>query len=203
MSGRRNPACGAVRAALLFVALLTQHAVAATIALGVEDRGGTIDIAGSVVLNANAETAWRVLTDYERYVDFIPGLQESRVVARNGTTVTVEQAGDVTLWLLHVPLDVTFEIVEIAPTRLESRAVAGDLRSLESRYVLTPLGDGVRLEYTGKLDSGLALFGAIERLAVKENVARRFQALADEIEHRARAAVGSPLPHATPATAKE
>jgi hypothetical protein len=101
--------------------------------------------------------------------------------------VTVEQSGDVTLWLLHMPLDVTFEITETAPTRLVSRVVAGDLRALNSRYLLTPVENGVRLEYTGKLDSGLALFGPIERLAVEQNVARRFQALADEIEHRSTA----------------
>jgi carbon monoxide dehydrogenase subunit G len=197
-----NPLRRVAQAALLLLALQTQHVVAATIALGVEDRGGEIDIAGSALLNADAETAWRVLTDYERYVDFIPGLQQSRVGARNGTTVTVEQSGDVTLWLLHLPLDVTFEIVEVAPVRLESRVVAGDLRALDSRYVLTPVGDSVRLEYTGKLDSGLALFGAIERLAVKQNCARRFQALADEIERRGRTAIGSPRPRASAAAAK-
>ena len=75
----------------------------------------------------------------------------------------------------------------MAPTGLVSRVVAGDLRPLNSSYVLTPVGNGVRLEYTGKLGSGLALFGAIERLAVKENVARRFQALADEIKRRSAA----------------
>ena len=144
--------------------------------------------------NADAATAWRVLTDYERYVDFIPDLQSSRVVARNGATVTVEQTGDVMLWWLHIPLDVTFEITEMAPSSLVSRVVAGDLRALNSRYVLTPVGNGVRLEYTGKLDSGFALFGAIERVAVKQNVARRFQALADEIERRSATRSGGLLP---------
>ena len=138
-----------------------------------------------------------MLTDYERYVDFIPDLQGSRVVARNGATVIVEQTGDVMLWRLHLPLDVTFEITEMAPTSLISRVVAGDLGALNSRYVLTPVGNGVRLEYTGKLDPGFALFGAVERLAVKQNVARRFQALADEIERRSaagRAQSGGLLP---------
>ena len=128
-----------------------------------------------------------MLTDYERYVDFIPDLQGSRVVARNGATVTVEQTGNVMLWRLHMPLDVTFEITEMAPTSLSSRVVAGDLRTLNSRYVLNPVGNGVRLECTGKLDSGFALFGAIERLAVKQSVERRFQALADEIERQSAA----------------
>jgi carbon monoxide dehydrogenase subunit G len=186
----RDPICRIVRATqllLVLLALLPRSAAAATIAISLASRADTIEIAGSAELNADPETAWRVLTDYERYVDFIPGLQESRVVARNGATVTVEQTGDVELWKLHMPLDVTFEITEMAPTGLVSRVVAGNLRALNSRYVLTPVGNGVRLEYAGKLASGLALFGAIERLAVKENVARRFQALADEMERRSAA----------------
>lgn len=189
----RDPICRIVRATrLLFVllALLAQSAAAATIAISVASGPDAIEIEGSAELNADAETAWRVLTDYERYVDFIPDLQGSRVVARNGATVTVNQTGDVMLWRLHMPLDVTFEITEMAPTSLVSRVVAGDLRALHSRYVLTPVGNGVRLEYTGKLDSGFALFGAIERLAVKQNVARRLQALAYEIERRSAASRG-------------
>jgi carbon monoxide dehydrogenase subunit G len=188
---------GAARYLFVLLALLAQSAVAATIAISLASRPDAVEIEGSAELNADAATAWRVLTDYERYVDFIPDLQGSRVVARNGATVTVEQTGDVMLWRLHIPLDVTFEITEMPPTSLISRVVAGDLRALNSRYVLTPVGSGVRLEYAGKLHSGFALFGAIERLAVKQNVARRFQALADEIERRSaasRARSGGLLP---------
>src|SRR6266542_6065471 len=126
MSEIRDPVCRIARATLL----LAQSAAAATIAISVASHGDTTEIEVSALLNADVETAWRVLTDYERYADFIPGLQGSRVVARKGATVTVEQSGDVMLWLLHVPLNVTFEITEIAPTRLVSRVVAGDLRVL-------------------------------------------------------------------------
>jgi len=168
----------------LLLALLAQGAAAATIAIGVTSVADRIEIEASALLNADTETAWRVLTDYPRYVDFIPGLQESRVIARRGTTVTVEQSGEVMLWLLHRPLDVTFEITEVAPTRLDSRVVAGDLRAFTCRYVLTPAGGQVRLDYTGTLDSGLVLFGPIEQLAVRQNVTLRFQALVDEIERR-------------------
>jgi carbon monoxide dehydrogenase subunit G len=171
----------------VLLALLAQSAVAATISINLASHPDAVEIEGTAELNADAATAWRVLTDYERYVDFIPDLQGSRVIARNGGTVTVEQTGDVMLWRLHMPLDVTFEITEMAPTSLISRVVAGDLRALNSRYVLTPVGNGVRLEYTGKLDSGFPVVGAIERVAFKQNVARRFQALADEIERRSAA----------------
>ncbi len=81
------------------------------------------------MLDADVATAWRVLTDYDRYVEFIPDLRVSRVVARRGSTVTVEQSGDA-VWLFTWPLEITFEIDESPPSRLQSRAVAGSLRVL-------------------------------------------------------------------------
>jgi hypothetical protein len=157
---------------------------AAIITIGTERHGDTIDISASVVLNADAVTAWRVLTDYGRYTEFIPDLRVSRVVARRGATVTVEQSGDAMLWLFKIPLDVTFEINESPPNGLQSRAVAGSLRALESTYALTTVASGVRLDYAGRIAPGFELFGPIEQIAVEQNVARQFQALSDEIERK-------------------
>ena len=169
----------------LLLALPTQGAAAATIAVGVTSVADQIEIEASALLNADTETAWRVLTNYSRYVDFIPGLQECRVIARKGATVTVEQSGEVMLWLLHRQLDVTFEVTEVAPRRLDSRVVAGDLRAFSSRYVLTPAGGQVRLDYSGTLDSGLgavwphrAACGTAERHAPLPGPRRRDRAAA-------------------------
>jgi hypothetical protein len=115
----------------------------------------------------------------------------------------VKQSGDVVLWLLHMPLDVTFEITEIAPTRLVSRVVAGNLGALKSCYALTAVGNGVRLDYAGRLKAGDALFSAIERLAIRQNVAGGLQALADEIERQSAVSRGQSmvaLPQARPSS---
>lgn len=158
-------------------------AAAATIAVESRRVGDAVDIRAGAVLNADVATAWRVLTDYGRYVEFIPDLHVSRVVARHGATVTVEQSGDA-VWLFNWPLEITFEIDETPPGRLQSRAVAGSLRALISSYALTPVGAGTRLEYRGHIEPGFALFGRIEQTVVERNVARQFQALADEIERQ-------------------
>jgi hypothetical protein len=176
--------------ALSLVAVAAQPTVAATITISTERHGDTIDIRASAVLNADAATAWRVLTDYNRYTEFIPDLRVSRVVAHHGATVTVEQSGDAALWLFKVPLHVTFEIEEIPPNSLQSRAVAGSLRALASSYVLTPAASGVRLDYAGRVAPGFELFGSIEQTVVEQNIARHFQALADEIEREGAAALG-------------
>lgn len=168
--------------ALVFVLSATQSAVAATITITTERHGDTIDIRASAVLNTDIATAWRVLTDYDRYTEFIPDLRASRVVARHGATVTVDQSGDAQLWLFKMPLDITFEIDESPPHRVQSRAVAGSLRALASSYVLTPAASGIRLDYAGRIAPGFELFGSIEQSVVEQNIARQFQALADEIE---------------------
>jgi ribosome-associated toxin RatA of RatAB toxin-antitoxin module len=161
-------------------------AAGADITISVERRGDTIAIQASALLGVDPATAWRVLTDYGRYPEFIPGLTTSRVVARNGPTVTVEQDGHAQVWLLRVPVAVTYEITEAPPGRVRSRAVAGSLRLLDSDYRLTPLAAGVRLDYTGLAATGTGLFGPFEQWVIEQNATQRFRALADAMERAAR-----------------
>ena len=102
-----------------------------------------------------------MLTDYDRYAEFIPDLQVSRVVARDGAKITVEQSGDAALWLFKVPVHVTFEVNELPPDRLRSRTVAGSVRVLASSYVLVPDASGLRLDYAGQIVPGFELVGHV------------------------------------------
>lgn len=175
-------------AAFVLAAIGAPCATAAAISVTLTRQGASVEIAASARLQSDAATAWRVLTDYERYVDFVPDLRVSRIVARGDGMVTVEQEGDATLWWLRVPLEITFEISEFPPSRLHSRAVAGSLRALDSTYVLRPAPTGIQLEYTGRIATGFALLGPVESLAVEENVTRQFRALVDAIERQGGAA---------------
>ena len=176
--------------AVMLTIAVAQAVNAASISVSAQRRGDTVDIQASALLEADAATAWRVLTDYDHYTEFIPDLRVSRVLARRGSTVTVEQSGDATLWLFSLPLNITFEVTELPPNRLQSRAIAGSLRALSSSYRVTPAQFGVRLDYSGHIAAGYELFGHIEQRVVRRNVARQFQALADEIERRSAAAAG-------------
>ncbi len=184
----QRSAAGAAVVARMAVALVTAialpaGAVAATIEVTAERHGELIEIEAKALLKADAATAWRVLTDYDRYAEFEPDLRSSHVVAREGRTVRVEQSGDARLWLLRMPLDMTFEITESPPYSLKSRAVGGSMQGLQSRYTIVPAASGIYLEYTGHVVPGFELFGSIEQYAVQQNVTRQFQALVDEIEH--------------------
>jgi hypothetical protein len=174
--------CAVFAVAILGAAAPCAHS--ASIVITAERHSDTIDIHANTQLQSDTETAWRVLTAYDRYTDFIPDLRTSRIVARQGATATVEQSGDARVWRVPVPLDITFEIVESPPTGLHSRAISGSLRAMESSYKLTPDEHGVSLDYIGHVAPGFEFFGSIELDVVKQNVARQFQALADEIERQ-------------------
>lgn len=180
----------AIAAAAITVGAATPtSAGAATIEIETNRRGEFVEIRATATVAVDAATAWRVLTAYDEYPRFIPDLRQSRVLARRGSVVTVEQSGDARLWWLHIPLEVTFEITESPPGSVQSRAVAGSMRALESRYVLSPLASGVALAYTGRVAPGYPLFGPLEEFAVRQNVTRQFRALVNEIERS-----GTPRP---------
>jgi hypothetical protein len=127
-------------------------------------------------------------------------LRVSRVVARHGPVVTVEQTGDAMFWMFRIPIAIRYEVTESPPNRLQSRATGGSLRALASSYVLTSMGSGIRLDYSGHIAPRFDLLGRIQQTAIRNSVEREFQALADEIERRS--AVGAdPASQPSPQTA--
>jgi len=171
---------------VLFVAAAgrASFAAGATVSVDVEHDADAVVIHASTRLTSDAATAWGVLTDYDRYADFIPGVMSSRVVDRRGPTVLVEQSDELALWLLRLPLRVTYVIHEFPPNRVQSRATADALPALESSYVITPMAPGVRLDYVGRIGRGWLLLSRMVQAALRLGVVRHFTALADEIERR-------------------
>jgi hypothetical protein len=180
--------------ALAFAAALATTACeGASVDVDVDRSGDTVLIEAHARLRADLATSWDVLTDYARYPAFIPGVRTSRVVSRQGASATVEQASD-GLWPLAAPMHVVYAVTEAAPSRVESRIVAGCECELDSTYSLAHAGDAVTLAYAGRLTLHGGLLAAVERAAASRAVVREFRALADEIERRAQARDADPHP---------
>jgi len=168
--------------------LPVQHLAAATTSIDVrQSDDGEVLIVATAVIAADVHTAWDVLTDYQRYPEFIPGVRRSRVVARDGDTAHVEQSVDPPLWTFGSPIAVEYEITESRPDRLHSRGTArGSL--LDSAYQLTATPTGVRLDFTGRLVVPPGWLASMSRRTGERMLSMEFQALADEIELRSRGA---------------
>ena len=163
-------------------------AAAAEVTVDIRPDGDEVVVTASAIVDADVAIAWRVLTDYGRYRDFVPGLRTSRVVAREGSQVTVEQTGVAPLWLLQLPLTVTYHIVESPPTSLRSRADTPGAGLLRSTYALTPVATrgAVRLDYRGTLTVAPGPVAPLREAVAERAIVEHFHALTNEMERQAR-----------------
>ena len=160
---------------------------ASPVDLRVDRVGGALVISASARIDAEPATAWSVLTDYAHYGEFVPGVRASRVVSRRGSTVFVEQSDEVALWLLRVPIRVTYEIDEYPPLRIRSRALAPTFPPLESTFRVDGSGADVHLRYEGHVGAGMPILDRVQQHAFEQAAIRGFEALAAEMERRSAA----------------
>ena len=133
-------------------------------------------------IEADLADAWKVLTDYGRLAEFIPGMQESRLVSRDGLNVVVDQRGDASLLFFTFPMRVRLAIEEFPYDRIVSNAISGDFKEMHGVYHLQTRAGGVQLRYEGKFTPNFGIPPLIGTLLMRSTVAKRFGAMVHEIE---------------------
>src|SRR5688572_15304637 len=69
------------------------QAAAPRVAFDVARDGASITVRATALVRADRETVWRTLVDYPRLPDFIPDMQFSALVSREGDDALVHQSG--------------------------------------------------------------------------------------------------------------
>jgi len=106
------------------------------------DPPNGIDTGGAeVLIEAPIAIVRRIATDYRRYKDFMPGVDQSRIIRRNGQVTDV---------YLHVPIfkrtASIWAVVQFVPIpskggeTYEGRLVEGNVDDLRILYRLIPIG---------------------------------------------------------------
>ncbi len=149
-----------------------------------QHRDGAFLVEAVAVFPADPRVAWQVLTDYDRYADFIPDLRSSRIVARSGSGTVVEQRGQAGFLFIRIPLEVRYLVEETPYRTVRSRAIGGDFREMDGRYELSPVPGGLRLTYSGRLVPGFMMPPLFGTTAVRLSVERQFGAMVREIVRR-------------------
>lgn len=179
------PSLARLAAAALLMLGLTALVQASESSVRTERKGPLVEVRAEAVVRAVLPTVWATLTDYERLPEFIPGLRTSRVIARRGNTVTVQQSGVASLLFLEMPIEVTVESTE-TPPRLAVRRIAGTVRQLQGSYEVEPLSGGrsVRLRWTGGIEPDMELPPLIGEAIVRLSIREQFEGMVAEIERR-------------------
>jgi ribosome-associated toxin RatA of RatAB toxin-antitoxin module len=144
----------------------------------------------AVLVNASARVstdlarAWEVLTDYDRYADFVPDLKSSRVVSRTGNVAIVDQRGEAGFFWFHYPMEVQLEVTEAPFERVSSRALSGNFKELVGVYELAQESHGLRFLYSGRLVPAFRLPPLVGVAVLRAAVEKQFTALVREIHRR-------------------
>jgi ribosome-associated toxin RatA of RatAB toxin-antitoxin module len=157
--------------------------------------GDAVIVEAQARLRAPLHLIWEVLTGYDRYAEFVPDLQSSRVLSRDRDAALVEQRGTAGFFLYRFPLEVRLAVTEVPFARVTCEAVAGNFKELSGVYELVPEADAardpgnpeggvVRFGYRGRLVPAFRLPPLIGLPALRASVERQFGALVREVERR-------------------
>ena len=152
---------------------------------GAQMQGAHVESWGRVEVAATPEQTFKVLTDYERMKDFLPGMLTSKVIVRDGNRVVVEQSADEGVLLFRQRVDARLAIDEAPPYRLTIRALSGSFKELTSHYVLTRRRDRTLIEYRSRFLPDFHMPAMIGIHAVQRSLERHLAALAEEVNRRA------------------
>lgn len=122
--------------ALLFSLLVPQApAIAGADApLRVIQSGSLLSVEGWLETNATREIAWSVLTDYEHFPDFVPGIRANRVLESQGRVKTVAQSGEVVTGMLKLLYEGTMRIEETPDEGLNILFLSGPFKEVRGEW---------------------------------------------------------------------
>ena len=166
----------------LLLLVLPATGQAAEISVHATRHGDSFEVEATAEMEVDVMDAWKVLTDYNRLAEFIPGMQESRVVSRDGSSIVVDQRGETSLLFFTFPMRVRLAIEERPYERIVSTAIAGNFKELHGVYHLEPRGAKLQLRYEGKFTPDFGFPPLFGTLIVRTTVERRFSAMVREIE---------------------
>jgi carbon monoxide dehydrogenase subunit G len=146
--------------------------------------GDAFDVSAASLVAAPPALAWQVLTGYEAYPGFVPGMILSRRI--HAEPLRVEQRGRFGILFLSRTIDVTMEIDEQPQSRISFRAIAGDLRSLETEIAVEAVDNGALIRYRSRIVPDFWVPPLISVALVRTSIRGKLHAVAVEIERRAR-----------------
>lgn len=146
-------------------------------------RGFTIDV--DVRAPVPRQVAYAVLSDFSRMAAFVPNLERSEVLSRNGNRLRVFQQGQMRYGWFSVDFESVRE-VDLLPDRILAKSVSGTARHMESelRFDASSVERETRFHYHAWVVPETGLPPLIGPAAVRNGVAEQFSAMVQEMMRR-------------------
>ncbi len=166
-------------------------AVAAPVEMEVSREAGLVDLRIRTLVEAPHAVIWAVLTDYGNTAKWVPGMESSVVLQRNGDGAIVEQSGHARVLFFQLAVHSVVRVRESPPDRIDVDLVKGDFKYLKGAYAIKALDalDGrYELIWRGQLELASQVPGFVAQPLLANNLRGSFEGLVGEMERRAKLA---------------
>ncbi len=92
-----------------------------------------------LLISTTVDNAWQVLTDYEHFAEFMPGVVSSQLLESKGDRKIFEQINKIKTLVFSIESRVKVATIESYPKQIAFEAVDGDLKTMNGTWVLEPV----------------------------------------------------------------
>lgn len=149
----------------------------------VRSSAATLYIQAEIETRADRATAFAVLTDYNRWAEYIPDLLVSRVISRPGDPLYLEQRGRIPS-MPNFPLVMILAVEESPGKHIRFYRTAGNVRSFSGEWLIEGKPRRVRLLYRAVVEPGFPMPPQVSQEIFRNETKGRLEALAREMERR-------------------
>ncbi len=150
----------------------------------VENRDGIVVLDLRYRVPVSPAEAWDVLTDFENMPAFIPNLDSSRVLLRNGSLIHLEQKGRLRLGMLPIPYESTRQLETVPYRSIRAHSLSGNTR-MESLMLLTRDVEGTLISYHLTAEPDLPVPAGLVSSYISGMLESQFKAMGREMMRRA------------------
>jgi hypothetical protein len=152
-------------------------------------RGDLFGIDAVMVVPVTPAQAWEVLTDFDNMAKFVPAMTASRVTARDGDVVRIEQRGELK-WGPVIEAFETRREVRLKPHEsLQWTSLAGEVPPEQGLTRLKAVPAGTEIWHRGELRLNTWMPTPVAERFLQGALQERYEAFAAEMRRRAAATV--------------
>jgi ribosome-associated toxin RatA of RatAB toxin-antitoxin module len=147
-------------------------------------EGNWLLVDGWLAVGVDIGLAWQVLTDYENFPAFVPGIRSNRILSTQGHRKLVEQQGEMLAGSLRMPYAGQMQIHETPGQGLQIRFISGLFKDVEGEWRIEARKP-LKLAYQMRVDMMKSPFPAPLAPQIAEQQVRTWvTAFAQEMEQR-------------------
>ncbi|MCK4653268.1 MAG: SRPBCC family protein [Candidatus Cloacimonetes bacterium] len=107
-----------------------------------EENGELKYITMAILIDTPLDKVWQVLTDFEKYPDFIPGHKDCKIIKKDNNEITVESAVEFKFMVIGSTVRYTTKYILKKP---ELIIIDTEINRETGRYKLIPIDEGKRV----------------------------------------------------------